>query len=33
MPVKVGNSYVSEAALAFAQKTAAEDTEKKNKII
>ena len=31
MPVKVGNSYVSEAALAFAQKTAAEDTEKKNK--
>ena len=28
MPVKVGNSYVSEAALAFAQKSAAENTEK-----
>ncbi len=28
MPVKVGNSYVSEAALAFAQKSAAESVDK-----
>ncbi len=28
MPVKVGNSYVSEAALAFAQKSAAEGVDK-----
>ena len=31
MPVRVGNSYVSEAALAFAQKSAAESTDKKSK--
>ena len=28
MPVKVGNSYVTEAALAFAQKSAAESVDK-----
>ena len=28
MPVRVGNSYVTEAALAFAQKSAAESVDK-----